>query len=354
MFNTQALSSFSELLNQSRRIITVLPTQASDDLLAVAGSLQRSLALSELKSTLTSVDNLAESRLGIEELTQARQNLGNNDLTISFPYVEGAVDKVSYHISEDNQTFYLVIKPESGIEPLDSSQVVFDRSSVSADLIILLGVNNWDQLEHLYEVNQQFFENTPTACIHSFASSLVPLTISTEQFSSMSEGFLWIAEATGLRLDAQAATYLLSSIERETNHFQSPRVNADTFEAVAKLLRYGAVRGQLSPGTVGHSDEAHAAPPTISRQGEISPSLPSSPSQSGLNKAVVNGMSSPIVADQPISNTRSMQSNRASKSKLGANLDDQNEPLSGSKKFAKGIKKGADHNLPLQPSVSKK
>jgi len=278
MINADSLTEIGNLVRQAKNSIIFLRSKPSSDqvltALALATSLTQigqhvELACSDLgileAGKLSGEHGVAgggsdfsdnTAPIAQSDLELIKQKIGNRNLTVSFPYNEQSVDSVSYHISDDGDKFYLVIKPQSGAQPLVADQVEFDYSGVEADVIFTIGVHDWEQLEYLYEAHQLLIRNAPVVSLHSVESELTPFNLDTSSFGSMSEALVWFFEGLQLSPTAQGATYLLRGIEMATDSFRSLATTADTFESVAKLMRMGARRApkskqnmQISPNT---------------------------------------------------------------------------------------------------------
>jgi nanoRNase/pAp phosphatase (c-di-AMP/oligoRNAs hydrolase) len=250
MINAEKLTRVNELVQQARSSVIFVRSQPNIDQVLSAFALKTSLeakgitveiACADLGNLSNSVDDSFFENTGLN-LESIHQKIGNKNLTISFPYDEGAVENVSYHISEDSSQFYLTIKPAPGATPLDSQQVEFDYAGLDADIAIIIGVHDWEQLDYLYSTHEKFFADTPIISIHTFQNDLTPLQLDTSSFGSMCEGLVWIIEGIQLNVTPQGATSLLKGVELATDHFRSLSTTADTFESVAKLMRAGARR----------------------------------------------------------------------------------------------------------------
>lgn len=264
MINADTLTEIGNLVRQAKNSIIFLRSKPSSDQVLTALALATSLtqAGQHVELACSDLGILEAGKLSGEatgsgdgsdfddgtapiaqsDLAQIKQKIGNRNLTVSFPYNEQSVDSVSYHISDDGDKFYLVIKPQSGAQPLVADQVEFDYSGVEADVIFTIGVHDWEQLEYLYEAHQLLIRNAPVVSLHSVESELTPFNLDTSAFGSMSEALVWFFEGLQLSPTAQGATYLLRGIEMATDSFRSLATTADTFESVAKLMRMGARR----------------------------------------------------------------------------------------------------------------
>lgn len=240
MLNDLSLTQLKTILDQAHTAIVLLGPAPTYDQVASATAFY--LALKDLKSEVTFCAPNEVSfpdLLGQEEI---KQKLGNKDLSISFDYSETAVDKVSYHIDEEAGKFYLVVKPQKGHKPLDPDSVSFDLIGAQADVIFLFGIHAYDVLEHLYEHHAEVYENATVVTVHSFEPEIGDLKLDVSGKSCWSEATLTLIEKLGLELTGEGASNLLMAIDQATDWLTSFTATADTFEAVATLLRAGGKR----------------------------------------------------------------------------------------------------------------
>jgi hypothetical protein len=177
--------------------------------------------------------------IGNEQLTTT---LGNKNLQISFPYQEDQVDKVSYHIDEDQQRFNLVVQPKHGIRPLETQTVEFTYAGADADLVFTIGVSSLDSLEMIYFENEELFNTVPIISMNILDPSFGMIKLNVGDYASYSDAMTFVFQNLGVGVPADTATNLLSGIESATDGLRSLSATAETFEAVAVLLRAGARR----------------------------------------------------------------------------------------------------------------
>jgi len=291
MINANSLGEIGAMIRDARSAVVFVRTNPTLDQtlvsLALASSLQQAgiqtdIACADLGSVLTTYDEF--------DFSAIKDTVGNRNLTVSFPYQEESVENVSYHINESADTFYLVIKPQPGAEPLQADQVSFDYSGFEADLVFLVGIHDWEQLDYLYEAHEQALRNSRIVSIHNVESELTPFQLDTDGFGSMSEAMSWLLEGMHLEPSSEGATYLLRGIEQATNSFQSLSATADTFEAVAKLLRLGARR---SPARAARTNSSPSRQPAASSQSSSRNSnLSNQPTK--INESTQNQQSSDV------------------------------------------------------------
>lgn len=175
-------------------------------------------------------------------MDQIQPELGNRNLQISFPYDPQAVNKVSYHIDEEAQKFFLVVQPEKNQSPLDSNQVTFSYAGAEADLLFLVGVNSYEELDDLYYGYEEFYQQTQTVALHTFQSPLGTFKFDSGETDSLSGLVYLLLDKFGVEINSDIATNLLAGIEDISDSFHSLSTSPYSFEAAGALMRQGARR----------------------------------------------------------------------------------------------------------------
>lgn len=239
---TETLDQLKDHIASAQTMIVLLGPKATYD--QVSAGLALTEALQNLGKEVvvacpTEVASAASNLVGVEQI---QQKLGNQNLSIKFPYQAEAVDKVSYHISDNNETFYLIIKPQKGAKPLDANQVTFDYTGADSDMIFLVGVHELEALEHLYQGYEELFERATVVSMHTFETEVGNLKIDISKYGSYSQAMVAIFQHLELPIVGNVPTNLLAGIEVTSEGFTAATTTADTFEAVAQLMRQGARR----------------------------------------------------------------------------------------------------------------
>ena len=177
--------------------------------------------------------------LGIEQVTQ---ELGKQNLLVSFPYTPDAVDSVSYAIDEQNSRFVLTIKPKEGRAPLESKAVAMSYAGTALEVVFLVGVHNWEQLGSVYTQESVAFTSAVRVAFHQFIPELAQMAFCPKQHTCLAELVPSVLAEAGLSLTPEVATNLLYGIEQQTDWLSSLRTNAGTFTTAATLLQAGAKR----------------------------------------------------------------------------------------------------------------
>jgi hypothetical protein len=270
MIDKTQITRFLEFIQDSRRVFCFFPYLKNLELLLTSVAVE--LFFQDLSSVKKSDFQLKEIKSFCpREFTQllkkwptiknyfkekkllklVKTSMGKDNLLISFPYQPDQVDRVSYHISDDNQYFYLTIKPKQGNPALDHQQVKFSYTGASADLLMLIGVNDLADLGQLFENNQALFQNTPSITINDFIPDFGNLNLDISGSSGYGEAVFYLLKAIVNLLDLdlnsfnhveEISTLLLTSIAIKSKNFTSMQMTANSYAAVGELLQLGAKR----------------------------------------------------------------------------------------------------------------
>ncbi len=168
---------------------------------------------------------------------------GGDNLVISFPYVDGSIDKVDYKI--DQGKFNLIVIPRPGFEKVTSDQISFDYGGGVTDCLIVLGCATLDALGDLFTQNQALLDSVPVIInidMHADNQNFGNINIVAPGDISLAELTYKTLVSMNFALDPTAATQLYAAISIGTQNLTSAAVTPETFEAIASLIRAGAVR----------------------------------------------------------------------------------------------------------------
>lgn len=239
MEDQNQFNSTKKLLDSANSIIVILPPDPSTDLVSAGLGLHLSLVSSGKKSQIgcgTQV-HVNENLRGAQEINDS---IGARNLVISFDYHEDDLEKVDYDVRSDGK-FYLMIKPKENAPVPDVSNVKYSYSGASADLVITFGIGSPEELGKIYADEKKFLDEAKILSLNispkpiSFTPNLLHYTS-----ISFSELVTILLERTGLKPSPDAGKNLLGSLYEETKDLTSPRMTADTFSAIAFLMRHGA------------------------------------------------------------------------------------------------------------------
>lgn len=235
-------NSFASLIDSASSILILLPNKPYFD--QVAAGLSLYLSLKDRKETTISCPTpmLVEFNRLIS-VDKISAETGKKNLRISFnDYLADDIEKVSADV--ENTKLFLTVIPKVGKVSPKKEQVEIDYAGTGADLVILIGGANDT---HFPAISSPDF--SAAKLIHIGTRDLnIGIGRSLASFarpaSSVSEIIYSLIGQSGLSVDSDVATNLLSGIEDGSKNFTGPDVTADTFETIAQLLRAGGQRIQ--------------------------------------------------------------------------------------------------------------
>lgn len=239
--NSQALPRIQEILAKSALGAIVLPTRPTIDTVCAATSLYFALHAMGKNVSLVASQKVEMDVAGIDKIQSELVTTGDN-LVISFPYVEGAIDKVDYTIQ--GSYFNLVVSPRPGYPKLNPQEVKYSSSGGKLDFIIVIDSPTLQSLGSIYTDNQNQFQGREIINIDRHLTNAFFGTVNyvNKSASSVSELIYSLLQELKATIDKNTATNLYAGIAAATNNFTSYSVTAETFEISAQLLRLGAVK----------------------------------------------------------------------------------------------------------------
>lgn len=233
-------NSFKNLIDGAKSILILLPNKPFFDQVAAGLSLYLSLRnAKDAQIACESPMTVEFNRLiGVNKISG---ELGNKNLVIRFTdYQANDIERVSYDI--ENGQFRLSVIPKDKLTPPSKEQVDLSYSGVAADLVILIG--------GVSEGHFPMLSGSDLAGTKKAHVGIKDLNFTTQRdvisfaqpASSISELVAKIIEGAGFQIEEDIATNLLMGIEEASNSFEDPSTTADTFEAVAMLMRAGGKR----------------------------------------------------------------------------------------------------------------
>ncbi len=245
-------SRFIDIISKSSAGVIILPINPTVDAVAAATSLYLSLIRIGKNVSLICSTPIHMDLDGVDKV-QNQININGDNLTISFPYMEGAIDKVDYNIQGEN--FNLIISPRQGFPKLDINQVKYTYSGGQFQFIITVDCPSLNSLGEIYTDNQNLFQGKEIINVdrHLTNSYFGTVNIVKKSISSISELVLELIKDLKVEVEQEIATNLYAGISSSTNNFNSYSVDAETFESIAYLLRSGAVKKTLKKVSPQHS-----------------------------------------------------------------------------------------------------
>ncbi len=245
---TEELERLAQLLQPAKTVLIIVGESANFEQLATALALTQTIQSAGKEVQVccpvlpTQLQIVPEHLALISRLELVSNSLGKQNLIISFDYVESAVDKVSYAISQDNKKFFLTIKPQAGAKPLNAESIGFEYAGTSADLIFLLGVHDLSSLRQLYFGYEEMYVNTPIITINNSKPDFSHIHFNVADVSCYAEMATMMLGGLQLDIAGESATLLYAGMALATKSFSAAKVQANSFEIAAELLRRGARR----------------------------------------------------------------------------------------------------------------
>lgn len=237
------LEKIKDILVKNETIGIAIGKNPGIDEMAGALSLYLSLTATGKKVTVACpTEPIVEvsSLVGIDKVKKGFQGESNGDLTVSFPYKEGEIDKISYTL-EDGKLNILVKTGENGLS-FNEKDIEYTRAGNAPGLVFVIGTPRLSDLGKVfdpetlkdsklinidYKLENQGFGDVPLIGKNS---------------SSVSELVASFISSIGLKIDIDIATNLLTGIIGATDNFQNPNTSPLSFEMTGILMKKGAVR----------------------------------------------------------------------------------------------------------------
>lgn len=247
MVDKTQFAEASNLIKQSSSILILLSQNINVDTVASGLALFLSLKKAKKHPQIGCAIPISVAYNRLFGVDQIRNKLGSRNLVISFPYVEEAIEKVSYHVEGHN--FNLVIVPKKGFPTLDPKKVTYSQSGIDDPTIIVVGAASLDDLGALYNGEREAIDKAQIINIDIGQNNLQfgKINLVDIQASSAAELVAFLLRETNLPVKEDIATNLLAGIEWYTSNLQK-WTRAETFEIISYLMQNGGKRGHLANG----------------------------------------------------------------------------------------------------------
>ena len=233
-----------EALAKSQSLSILLPPSPRiEDVLSAEALATAILTNSQGKSVSIAASGTIPQSPLITRPISSTLSAGGDNLVISFPYVDGSIDKVDYKI--DQGKFNLIVIPRPGFEKVTSDQISFDYGGGVTDCLIVLGCPTLNALGDLFTQNQALLDSVPVIVnidTHADNQNFGNINIVMSENISLSELVYKTLQNANFVLDPTAATQLYAAISIGTQNLTAPTATPETYEAIAALIRAGAVR----------------------------------------------------------------------------------------------------------------
>jgi nanoRNase/pAp phosphatase (c-di-AMP/oligoRNAs hydrolase) len=227
-----------KLVSQAKKILVCLTEQPTVD--DVAAALVWSKIAAQLDKEVLIVSTGFELDKFIKILPDAKQIEAHlprlKTLHIKLPVKGAPLDKFSYDVATDAVLIYL--EPLQG--EYDTSQIKIETSDYYFDLIVSLGVSNYQTLGELFSQAPDFFYNTALINIdynlnnenYGQVNLVVPVASSVCEVMTDLLEEIW----PDLLAEKSLTEFLLSGIVSTTRGLQSPAVRPVLLEKMSRLM----------------------------------------------------------------------------------------------------------------------
>jgi hypothetical protein len=237
------LEKIRDLLSKNESIgIAVGKDPGVDEM---AGALSLYLALSGVGKKVTVVcptEPIVEisSLVGIDRVRKSFEGSSAGDLTVSFPYKEGEIEKISYTL-EEGKLNILVKAGENGLN-FNEKDVDYKRGGGAPGLVCIVGTPRLSDLGTAFDMENLKDSKVINIDYKSDNQGFGDISLIGKNSSSVCELIANFLTSLDFKMDVDIASNLLAGIIDATNNFQNPKTSPLSFEMAAFLMKNGGVR----------------------------------------------------------------------------------------------------------------
>jgi c-di-AMP phosphodiesterase-like protein len=237
------LEKIKGLLSQNENIGIAVGKNPGIDEMGAALSLY--LALTDASKKITVVcptEPIVElsSLVGINKVKRSFDGGENGDLTVTFPYREGEIEKISYTL-EEGKLNILVKAGENGLS-FSEKDVEYKRGGQAPSLVFVVGTPRISDLGTAFDMEVLKDSKIINIDYKSENQGFGDIPLLGRNASSVSELMANFISSLGLKMDVDISSNLLAGITDATANFQSNQTSSLAFETAAFLLKKGAIR----------------------------------------------------------------------------------------------------------------
>lgn len=237
------LERIKDLLAKNENIGIAIGKNPGIDEMAAALALH--LAFSEAGREITVVcptEPIVEvaSLVGIDKVKKSFAGGANGDLTVTFPYKEGEIEKISYTL-EEGKLNILVKAGEDGLT-FNEKDIEYKREGAAPGLVFVVGTPRISDLGTAFDMETLKDSKVINIDYKPENQGFGDIPLLGKNASSVSELMANFIISLDLKMDVDVASNLLTGIIAATDNFQSATTSPLAFETAALLLKKGAVR----------------------------------------------------------------------------------------------------------------
>lgn len=180
------------------------------------------------------------SLVGIDKVKKNFDGEVSGDLTVSFPYKDGEIEKVSYTL-EDGKLNILVKAGENGLN-FNEKDILYKRGGKAPGLVIIVGTPRLSDLGTVFDPEALKDSKIINIDYKSDNQGFGDIPLLGKNSSSVSELTASFISSLGYEIDVDIASNLLSGVISATDNFQNSNTSSLSFEMAALLMKKGAIR----------------------------------------------------------------------------------------------------------------
>lgn len=271
------LEKIKELLAKNETVGIIVGKNPGVD--EMGGALALYLALSEAGKQVTvacPTEPIVEisSLVGIDRVKKSFDGGVSGDITVSFPYKEGEIEKISYTL-EEGKLNILVKAGENGLS-FNEEDIEYKRGGEAPGLIFVVGTPRLSDLGTAFDMEILKDSKVINIDYKPENQGFGDIPLLGRNSSSVSELIARFISSMGLKIDLDIAQNLMSGIISATDNFQNANTSPLSFEMAGILIKKGAVRetrGEKKKETIIEensffspaSNAVYAKPPSFSK-----------------------------------------------------------------------------------------
>jgi len=237
------LERIKDLLAKNENIGIAVGKNPGVDEMAAALSLY--LALSEASRKITVIcptEPIVKiaSLVGINRVRKSFDGGVNGDLTVTFPYKEGEIEKISYTL-EEGKLNILVKAGENGLS-FNEKDVEYKREGAAPGLVFVVGTPRISDLGTAFDMEALKDSKVINIDYKPENQGFGDIPLLGKNASSVCELMANFISSLDLQMDVDIVSNLLIGIIDATDNFQSTTTSALAFETAATLMKKGAIR----------------------------------------------------------------------------------------------------------------
>lgn len=246
------MQKLKEALSSSKNIGIAVAQAPSLDEMAAALAFYLLLKNANKKVSIASVNNPIVEISNLVGINQVQSVLGGSadgDLVVSFPYVDGEIEKVSYTLDEQKGFLNIIVKAgENGLS-FSEKDINYTRGSGDIDLLIAIGAAQLADLGEVVPADKLQNVKIVNIDVKQHNQKFGDVVLVSPNRSSVSEHVADITLSLGFQLDQDVAQNLFSGLTSATENFQHPMTSPLAFEIAGVLMKKGARRQVTQPHT---------------------------------------------------------------------------------------------------------